>query len=143
MVLMMTSGTIFLPSCSTTSTVTPDPVHNKTHAPDSSVPKGVSTYDGWLLWSLKDESGKRIGAVITENARDRYNALVEAYQIQFFDAFKVKIFRDAGIKPFTEYDMNVWQIDAEHLVYFRRLSRWSKIGMEPDDRAQKKNNRLG
>lgn len=58
--------------------------------------------------------------VITKNARDRYNLLIEQYGNRFTPPLK----QDSGISPNGEN----YIIDAEHLVKFATMNRWKKSG---------------
>lgn len=135
LVLTIAFATISLHNGCSTATVTPDHVHSETHVADDSVPDGVSVHDGWLVRSIYDDQGRRVEAIITRNALVRYNELIRAYRLQFQEEYKVPIAEHDGITQnvlTTIPPQEEIRIDAQHLAYFIRMSRWSKDGKSPD-----------
>ena len=59
--------------------------------------------------------------LITDRARVRYNALIGVYGKRFLPALEA----DEGLKA---VGINLWEIDAEHLVRFATMNRWRKEG---------------
>ncbi len=59
--------------------------------------------------------------IITARARDRYNALVQAYGARFSPPLKL----DGGVLATAT---NTFLIDAEHLVDFGVMTGWRKAG---------------
>ena len=114
-------------------TVTPTPVMDNESSIDSTIPQEYDPDAGWLLDFKKDEKGRVLAAVITNGARDRYNALISDYREQFRERYKVSLVLNAGILPFVDqYGNELWLIDAEHLEYFARLSGWAKDRLPAD-----------
>jgi hypothetical protein len=109
---------------------------------DASIPPQYDQSKGWLIQTVKNAKGVVIGGVITKNARDRYNVLIEDYCLQFREAYKVKLVPDAGIQEYEDKYKNtgkyqLYLIDAMHLEFMGRLSQWDKDNLAPDSAWQK------
>ena len=63
-------------------------------------------------------------AIITQNARDRYNGLVAKYSTNFAPALKLDGLDT--VPPGLTNINGIWVIDPQHLAYFARMNRWSK-----------------
>ena len=59
-------------------------------------------------------------AIVTPNARGRYNALVIRYGTRFMPETK----QDDGLKPFGT---NLWTMDKFHLSQFATMSQWARL----------------
>lgn len=114
MCLMSLMLTVFLCSCSTVT-------------PPAQVTTDTASFDGndqnsGLVSMLNDGS-----AIITEHARERYNALVAVYASKFTPKLK----QDDGVQPAgVVQGKGLYQIDAQHLVMFVQMNQWRKVGRE-------------
>lgn len=129
--LMLIAGTILLLSgCGTVSTVTPDiEMHDRIAPPDSTAPQ---PYEGWLLYSLWDDQGRRTHAIISTQAADRYCALVDDYQLQYYARYKERVSHSDLTSYITVDGHEAFKMDAQHFEAFIRLSRWNKAHRETD-----------
>jgi len=100
---------VFLASCS--STIVPESTKTSVISWDNGEQNGG-------LIALIEINHKTFG-VITPNARDRYNILVNIYFTNFIPPIKF----DSGITPTPT---NTFLIDAQHLEYFTSMNRWWK-----------------
>lgn len=126
---------LFLIGC---GTITPNHVRDNEASFDDSVPKQYDQSKGWLLYTSKDKKGIVTGGVITPNARDRYNALVADYKIQYKAMHHQELSNDKGITPWQDKWKNqLYIIDAQHLEAFGRLSQMEKDRVAPDSAWQK------
>ena len=111
------------PSC----TVVPKHVIDSGASFDSSTPKTypVSRNGGFLEWT-------KTGAIITDNARERYNNLIDIYGNRFYQIKAVRLRKDDGVTPFLDVSgNNVWEIDNQHLTYFAIMNSWKKSNIAP------------
>jgi len=110
------------------TTVTPDKIQDDIASFDSSTPTNYNKDNGGLIALLDD------GAVITSQAKDRYNKLIEMYKIKFKKEKAIELINDAGIKPYKDrYGNNLFLIDNEHLVYFGVMNSWLKEKVPADN----------
>jgi len=127
------------------NTITPDNVENKRPAFDSSTPDGYNPYNSGLIEYVEDSEGRTVGAIITTDARARYNALIQAYRLQFKDEYKIELNQDSGVEvssypvktkrsvtdPIPEAK-KLYFITSDYMTYFMRLSAWSKNKRDSD-----------
>lgn len=106
-----------------TSTVRPKLVE------DNQVSFDGTNQNSGLLATVTNVQGSVTGAVITPHARDRYNALIDSYG----GYYRPPLQRDAGVCPIilTGAGVSSYLIDAQHLVEFMTMNRWSKQGKAP------------
>jgi len=110
------------------ATVTPDKIQDDVASFDSSTPTNYNKDNGGLIALLDD------GAVITSQAKDRYNKLIEMYKIKFKKEKAIELVNDAGIKPYKDrYGNDLFIIDNEHLVYFGVMNSWLKEKVPADN----------
>ena len=110
------------------TTVTPDKIQDNVASFDSSTPTNYNKDNGGLIALLDD------GAVITSQAKDRYNKLIEMYKIKFKKEKAIELLADAGIKPYKDrYGNDLFLIDNEHLVYFGVMNSWLKEKVPADN----------
>ena len=110
------------------ATVTPDKIQDNTASYDASTPSQYSQDNGGLIAILDN------GAVITNQARDRYNKLIEMYKIKIKKEKAIELIENAGIQPYKDrYGNNLFLIDNEHLVYFGVMNSWLKEKVPADN----------
>ena len=142
-IAIWTSLAILCLSLTGCGTVSPSPVEAHKHRFDASTPDGYDPYNSGLVEYLADEKGNTTGAIITTNAREKWNNLIDAYHLQFKAEYKINLQKDSGISEWTEpgtdfpTDKKLWKIDAKRLQYFMRLSQWSTDKRPNDSLWQK------
>jgi len=110
------------------ATVTPDKIQDDVASFDSSTPANYNKDNGGLIALLDN------GAVITYQARDRYNKLIEMYKIKFKKEKAIELVENAGVQPYKDrYGNDLFLIDNEHLVYFGVLNSWLKEKVPADN----------
>jgi len=110
------------------ATVTPDKIQDDVASFDSSTPTNYNKDNGGLIALLDN------GAVITSQAKDRYNKLIEMYKIKFKKEKAIELVNDAGVQPYKDrYGNNLFLIDNEHLVYFGVMNSWLKEKVPADN----------
>ncbi|NBP00119.1 MAG: hypothetical protein EBU90_08300 [Proteobacteria bacterium] len=110
------------------TTVTPDKIEDSTASYDSSTPSQYNQDNGGVIALLED------GAVITAQAKDRYNKLIQMYKIKFKKEKAVELIEDSGVKPYKDrYGNSLFLIDNEHLVYFGVMNSWLKEKVPADN----------
>ena len=115
----------FLVSC---ATVTPDKIEDTTASYDASTPSQYNQDNGGLIALLND------GAVITSQAKERYNNLIQMYKIKFKKEKAIELVENAGIQPYKDrYGNDLFLIDNEHLVYFGVMNSWLKEKVPADN----------
>jgi hypothetical protein len=115
----------FLIGC---ATVTPDKIQDEKSSYDGSTPKQYDKDNGGLISFIGDE------AVITNQARERYNNLIKMYRIKFKKEKAIDLKEDSGIKIYKDnFGNNLYLIDSEHLVYFGVLNSWLKEKVPQDN----------
>jgi len=115
----------FLIGC---ATVTPDKIQDEKSSYDGSTPKQYDKDNGGLISFIGDE------AVITNQARERYNNLIGMYRIKFKKEKAIDLKEDSGIKIYKDnFGNNLYLIDSEHLVYFGVLNSWLKEKIPQDN----------
>lgn len=120
---------LFLVSC---ATVTPNKIEDDKSSYDASTPKQYQKDNGGLISFIGDD------ALITPQARERYNNLIEMYKIKFKKEKAIELKIDSGIKPYKDnFNNNLYLIDSEHLVYFGVLNSWLKEKVPQDNIVDK------
>lgn len=111
----------------------PSMIKDNSASYDSSTPSQYNAHNSGLIGYVTNGKGETVGAIITSNAKDRYNNLILSYVWQVYDAEKVKIKQGDGVEPYKDiYNNDLHIIDSEHLAYFMKMNRWKKEG-RPDD----------
>ena len=109
---------LFLVSC---ATVTPNKIEDDKSSYDASTPKQYQKDNGGLISFIGED------ALITPQARERYNNLIEMYKIKFKKEKAIELKTDSGIKLYKDsFGNELYIIDSEHLVYFGVLNSWLK-----------------
>ena len=115
----------FLIGC---ATITPDKIQDSTASYDASTPSNYNKDNGGLVALLEN------GAVITSQAKERYNNLIKMYKVKFKKEKAIELAEDAGIKPYKDrYGNDLFLIDNEHLVYFGVMNSWLKEKVPADN----------
>ena len=110
------------------TTITPDKIQDNTASYDASTPSNYNKDNGGLIAILED------GAVITRQAKDRYNKLIEMYRVKFKKEKAIELVENAGIQPYKDrYGNDLFLINNEHLVYFGVLNSWLKEKVPADN----------
>ena len=110
------------------ATVTPNKIQDDKSSYDATTPKQYDKDNGGLISFIGDD------ALITNQARDRYNNLIEMYKIKFKKQKAIELKQDSGIKPYKDnFNNNLYLIDSEHLVYFGVLNSWLKEKVSQDN----------
>jgi hypothetical protein len=110
------------------ATITPDKIQDNTASYDASTPSNYNKDNGGLVALLDN------GAVITPQARERYNNLIKMYKVKFKKEKAIELVEDAGIKPYKDrYGNDLFLIDNEHLVYFGVMNSWLKEKVPADN----------
>ena len=115
----------FLVGC---ATITPNKIEDTTASYDSSTPAQYNQDNGGVIALLDN------GAVITSQAKDRYNKLIEMYKVKFKKEKAIELVENAGIQPYKDrYGNDLFLIDNEHLVYFGVMNSWLKEKIPADN----------
>jgi hypothetical protein len=110
------------------ATVTPDKIQDDKSSYDATTPKQYDKDNGGLISFVGDD------ALITRQARERYNNLIKMYRIKFKKEKAIDLIEDSGIKPYKDNFANeLFLIDSEHLVYFGVLNSWLKEKVSQDN----------
>lgn len=110
------------------TTITPDKIQDNTASYDASTPSNYNKDNGGLIAILED------GAVITRQAKDRYNKLIEMYRVKFKKEKAIELVENAGIQPYKDrYGNDLFLINNEHLVYFGVMNSWLKEKVPADN----------
>jgi hypothetical protein len=110
------------------TTVTPNKIQDDKSSYDATTPKQYDKDNGGLISFIGDD------ALITKQARDRYNNLIEMYKIKFKKEKAIELKIDSGIKPYKDnFNNELYVIDSEHLVYFGVLNSWLKEKVPQDN----------
>ena len=116
---------IFLIGC---ATVTPNKIEDDKSSYDTTTPKQYQKDNGGLIFFIGDE------ALITPQARERYNNLIGMYKIKFKKEKAIELKTDSGIKPYKDsFGNELFLIDSEHLVYFGVMNSWLKEKVPQDN----------
>lgn len=115
---------IFLIGC---ATVTPNKIEDDKSSYDASTPKQYQKDNGGLISFVGDD------AIITPQARERYNNLIGMYKIKFKKEKAIELKEDSGIKPYRDnFNNDLYLINSEHLVYFGVMNSWLKEKVPAD-----------
>ncbi len=110
------------------ATITPDKIQDTTASYDASTPSNYNKDNGGLVALLEN------GAVITPQAKERYNNLIKMYKVKFKKEKAIELVEDAGIQPYKDrYGNDLFLIDNEHLVYFGVMNSWLKEKVPADN----------
>ena len=116
---------IFLIGC---ATITPNKIEDDKSSYDASTPKQYQKDNGGLISFVGDD------ALITRQARERYNNLIKMYRIKFKKEKAIDLVEDSGIKSYKDnFGNELFLIDSEHLVYFGVLNSWLKEKVPQDN----------
>jgi hypothetical protein len=108
--------------------VTPNKIEDDKSSYDATTPKQYQKDNGGLISFIGDE------ALITSQARERYNNLIGMYKIKFKKEKAIDLKEDSGIKIYKDnFGNNLYLIDSEHLVYFGVLNSWLKEKVPQDN----------
>jgi hypothetical protein len=115
----------FLVSC---ATVTPNKIEDDKSSYDATTPRQYDKDNGGLISFVGDD------ALITSQARERYNNLISMYRIKFKKEKAIDLKEDSGIKTYKDnFNNSLYLIDSEHLVYFGVLNSWLKEKVPQDN----------
>jgi len=110
------------------ATVTPDKIQDEKSSYDATTPKQYDKDNGGLISFVGDD------ALITSQARERYNNLISMYRIKFKKEKAIDLKEDSGIKIYKDnFNNSLYLIDSEHLVYFGVLNSWLKEKVPQDN----------
>ena len=110
------------------ATVTPDKIQDDKSSYDATTPKQYDKDNGGLISFIGDD------ALITRQARERYNNLIKMYRIKFKKEKAIDLVEDSGIKSYKDsFGNELFLIDSEHLVYFGVLNSWLKEKVAQDN----------
>ena len=109
-------------------TVTPNKIQDDKSSYDATTPKQYDKDNGGLISFVGDD------ALITRQARERYNNLIKMYRIKFKKEKAIDLVEDSGIKAYKDaFGNELFLIDSEHLVYFGVLNSWLKEKVPQDN----------
>ena len=110
------------------TTVTPNKIQDDKSSYDATTPKQYDKDNGGLISFIGDD------ALITRQARERYNNLIKMYRIKFKKEKAIDLNEDSGVKPYKDnFGNELFLIDSEHLVYFGVLNSWLKEKVSQDN----------
>ena len=110
------------------ATVTPNKIEDDKSSYDATTPKQYQKDNGGLISFIGDD------ALITRQARERYNNLIEMYKIKFKKEKAIELKIDSGIKTYKDsFGNELFLINSEHLVYFGVLNSWLKEKVPQDN----------
>ena len=110
------------------ATVTPNKIEDDKSSYDATTPKQYQKDNGGLISFIGDD------ALITSQARERYNNLISMYKIKFKKEKAIELKTDSGIKAYKDsFGNELYIIDSEHLVYFGVLNSWLKEKIPQDN----------
>ena len=110
------------------ATVTPNKIEDEKSSYDATTPKQYDKDNGGLICFIGDS------ALITSQARERYNNLIGMYKVKFKKEKAIELKIDSGIKPYKDtFNNDLYLIDSEHLVYFGVLNSWLKEKVPQDN----------
>ena len=109
-------------------TVTPNKIQDDKSSYDATTPKQYDKDNGVLISFIGDD------ALITSQARARYNNLIKMYRIKFKKEKAIDLTEDAGITPYKDnFGNELFLISSEHLVYFGVMNSWLKEKVPQDN----------
>jgi len=118
LILILCLGVV-MPAC----TVVPKPTYIVNTLPsfDASTPKEeLNNQNSGFIGFLQNGNG-----IITQNAVNRYNNLIERYSSILLKDTGYKIEKNSGILP-IEGNNKLFEIDKQHLFYFIIMNQWNK-----------------
>ena len=119
----------FLVGC---ATVTPNKIQDDKSSYDATTPKQYDKDNGGLISFIGDD------ALITRQARERYNNLIKMYRIKFKKEKAIDLVEDSGVKPYKDnFGNELFLISSEHLVYFGVMNSWLKEKVSQDNIVDK------
>ncbi len=99
----------------------PDYIINTVPSFDASTPaSALTSQNSGFIGFLANGSG-----IITPNAVDRYNNLINAYGKMILEDTGYRIKKNSGITP-IDGDNTLYEIDEQHLYYFILMNQWNK-----------------
>jgi len=110
------------------ATVTPNKIQDDKSSYDATTPKQYDKDNGGLISFVGDD------ALITRQARERYNNLIKMYRIKFKKEKAIDLTEDSGITPYKDnFNNELFLISSEHLVYFGVMNSWLKEKVPQDN----------
>ena len=110
------------------ATVTPNKIQDDKSSYDATTPKQYDKDNGGLISFVGDD------ALITRQARERYNNLIRMYRIKFKKEKAIDLVEDSGIKSYKDtFGNELFLISSEHLVYFGVMNSWLKEKVSQDN----------
>ncbi len=110
------------------ATVTPNKIEDDKSSYDATTPKQYDKDNGGLISFIGDS------ALITSQARERYNNLISMYKVKFKKEKAIELKIDSGIKSYKDsFGNKLFLIDSEHLVYFGVMNSWLKEKVPQDN----------
>lgn len=110
------------------ATITPNKIEDDKSSYDATTPKQYQKDNGGLISFVGDD------ALITSQARERYNNLISMYKIKFKKEKAIELKTDSGIKPYKDsFGNELFLINSEHLVYFGVMNSWLKEKVPQDN----------
>jgi len=112
--------------CTSWTNPTPDIINNEIISYDEGVQNGgiIQTY----IYTENNTENK--GFIITENAKNRYNALIKKYGNRFIPELK----QDMGIKIININNKQYYFISAQHMVYFADMMDYYRLDKKIKDK---------
>ena len=108
--------------------MTPNKIQDDKSSYDATTPKQYDKDNGGLISFVGDD------ALITSQARARYNNLIKMYRIKFKKEKAIDLTEDAGITPYKDnFGNELFLISSEHLVYFGVMNSWLKEKVPQDN----------
>ena len=119
------------------ATVTPNKIQDDKSSYDATTPKQYDKDNGGLISFVGDD------ALITRQARERYNNLIKMYRIKFKKEKAIDLVEDSGVKLYKDnFGNELFLIDSEHLVYFGVMNSWLKEKVSQDSVIDKTIDRI-
>ena len=119
------------------ATVTPNKIQDNKSSYDATTPKQYDKDNGGLISFVGDD------ALITRQARERYNNLIKMYRIKFKKEKAIDLVEDSGVKLYKDnFGNELFLIDSEHLVYFGVMNSWLKEKVSQDSVIDKTIDRI-
>ena len=110
------------------ATVTPNKIEDDKSSYDATTPKQYDKDNGGLISFIGDS------ALITPQARERYNNLISMYKVKFKKEKAIELKIDSGIKSYKDsFGNKLFLIDSEYLVYFGVMNSWLKEKVPQDN----------
>ena len=117
--------------------MTPNKIQDDKSSYDATTPKQYDKDNGGLISFVGDD------ALITLQARERYNNLIKMYRIKFKKEKAIDLTEDAGITSYKDnFGNELFLISSEHLVYFGVMNSWLKEKVSQDSVIDKTIDRI-